>query len=167
MKKQFLRGFLFTAAVGTLLHFLYEWAPTPLTALFGAVNESVWEHMKLLFVPVFFWLLFVSENRSAGAAALAVGLGIIASVYYTYTGALGYRVIAVDIALFYAAAAVVFALHRRWNGRWQKRWQQAAAWVGLTVMALSFIVWTFYPPRYPLWQDPSGGYGIIGEARMG
>lgn len=31
-----------------LLHFLYDWFPNPFSAIFSPVNESIWEHMKLL-----------------------------------------------------------------------------------------------------------------------
>ena len=92
MKGTYFKGFLFTALAGTLLHFLYDWVPNPLTALVSGVNESVWEHMKLLFVPVFLYLAVSGANRAAGAVSLAVGLTVIAGVYYTYTGALGFRI---------------------------------------------------------------------------
>ena len=49
-----LAGFLWTAAAGTLLHFTYDWSGgSKIAAAFSAVNESTWEHMKLLFVPLF------------------------------------------------------------------------------------------------------------------
>ena len=42
-------GFIFTAVVGTLLHFLFDWTGGSVAAaLFSAVNESIWEHLKLL-----------------------------------------------------------------------------------------------------------------------
>ena len=42
-------GFIFTGVFGVLLHFLYGWTgENVLVALFSAVNESVWEHMKLV-----------------------------------------------------------------------------------------------------------------------
>ena len=45
-------GILFTAIAGTLLHFAYEYSmENPLVAMFAPVNESTWEHMKLLFWP--------------------------------------------------------------------------------------------------------------------
>ena len=161
MKGTYFKGFLFTALAGTLLHFLYDWVPNPLTALVSGVNESVWEHMKLLFVPVFLYLAVSGANRAAGAVSLAVGLAVIAGVYYTYTGALGFRITALDIGLYDVAAAVTFRLQRRLAHRWTLRGQQAAAWVLLTVMGLSFIVWTFYPPRVPLFRDPvTAEYGL-------
>jgi len=158
---KYFRGFLFTAAAGTLLHFLYDWTGSPLAAVVSGVNESVWEHMKLLFMPVFLYLAVSGANRAVGAVSLAVGLTVIAGVYYTYTGALGFRVTAVDIGLYYVAAAVTFWLQKRFQHRWQERWQQAVGWMLLTVLGLAFIVWTFSPPHLPLWRDPmTGGYGI-------
>lgn len=45
-----------TLAAGNLLHFVYDWTGSSVAAaLFSAVNESTWEHMKLLAVP---WILF-------------------------------------------------------------------------------------------------------------
>ena len=36
-------------------YFIYEWIPSSLTAIFFPVNESIWEHMKLLFSAVTFY----------------------------------------------------------------------------------------------------------------
>lgn len=38
-----------------LFHFIYEWLPSSITAIFFPVNESIWEHMKLLFSAVVFY----------------------------------------------------------------------------------------------------------------
>ena len=35
-----------------LFHFIYDWIPSYITAIFFPVNESIWEHMKLLFSAV-------------------------------------------------------------------------------------------------------------------
>lgn len=35
-----------------LFHFIYEWIPNTLTSIFFPVNESIWEHMKLIFTSV-------------------------------------------------------------------------------------------------------------------
>ena len=45
-----LLGFAVTSLGGTLLHFLYDWTgKAAWAAPFSGVNESTWEHMKLLF----------------------------------------------------------------------------------------------------------------------
>ena len=38
-----------------LFHFIYEWIPNTVTSIFFPVNESIWEHMKLLFSSVIFY----------------------------------------------------------------------------------------------------------------
>lgn len=35
-----------------LFHFIYDWIPSYVTAIFFPINESIWEHMKLLFSAV-------------------------------------------------------------------------------------------------------------------
>ena len=54
-------GFIFTTSLGTLLHFMYEWSgKNSLVALFSNVNESTWEHLKLLFYPAFIFAIIQS-----------------------------------------------------------------------------------------------------------
>ena len=38
-----------------LYHFLYNWLPNPVFSVFFPVNESIWEHMKLLYSGIFTW----------------------------------------------------------------------------------------------------------------
>lgn len=35
-----------------LVHFMYEWFPNTLFSIFFSVNESIWEHMKMLFTGI-------------------------------------------------------------------------------------------------------------------
>ena len=52
-------GFVFTGVLGTLLHFVFDWTDSSaIAAVFSAVNESIWEHIKLLIYPMLlfaFW----------------------------------------------------------------------------------------------------------------
>ena len=165
-------GAIFTAIMGTLLHFAYEWSGgNPLAAVVGSVNESIWEHMKLLFVPVFVWsvvqLWFHGRNYpnflAARTAAVLVGLALIPVLYYTYTGVLGRQIDWVNILIFFLAVAAMFLLDYRllisgWGGG---VWQQVVGLVILWALAFCFVYCTFYPVELPLWQDPvTGGYGI-------
>ena len=89
-------GFLFASAAGTLLHFVYEWSgKSVLAAPISGVNESTWEHMKLLFVPMLLYAVvqsfFVKDASYWCAKALGSlsGLMAIPVLYYTLNGALG------------------------------------------------------------------------------
>ena len=105
-----LGGFLFVCAAGTALHFLYQWSGESVAAApFAAVNESVWEHMKLLFWPMLLWAgaeraVLGGYSRGfwpAKALGTLLGLALIPALYYTYTGALDVSVMWVDIAIFF------------------------------------------------------------------
>lgn len=41
-----------------LFHFLYDWLPNSLFSIFFPVNESIWEHMKLIFSSYVFYGIF-------------------------------------------------------------------------------------------------------------
>ena len=57
-----LMGFSVTSFVGTVLHFLYEWLGSATwIAPFSGVNESTWEHMKLLFWPMLLYAIVQSR----------------------------------------------------------------------------------------------------------
>lgn len=167
-----LAGFLATTVLGTAAHFLYAWSGgSPLVGALCPVNESVWEHMKLLFFPAMgCTVIQLAVERVQGGAvpaarALGVtaGLAAIPALYYTYSGILGFHVLGVDIAIFYLSAALTFRLDARLRGR-RRLWggkQQAAGVLWLWGLAFLFVLWTFRPPHIGLFLDPvSGGYGI-------
>lgn len=164
-------GFLFTSAAGSLLHFLYEWTnQSILVAPFSAVNESTWEHMKLLFFPMFVFSLlenrFVSERynnfRCAKLFGTAVGLFLIPVLYYTYTGALGVTADWFNIAIFFISAAAAYFTETVILKRVVSLSKSSfLCFVVLCLIALAFIIFTFVQPKIPLFQDPvTGMYGI-------
>ena len=169
-----LGGFLFVCAAGTALHFLYQWSGESVAAApFAAVNESVWEHMKLLFWPMLLWAgaeraVLGGYSRGfwpAKALGTLLGLALIPALYYTYTGALDVSVMWVDIAIFFVAAAAAFLAETRMLARdWRCRGgARASALVLLLLLSAAFILCTFVPPRVPLFRDPVTGFYGLGQ----
>ena len=167
-----LAGFLFTSAMGSLLHFVYEWSGGSLAAaVVSAVNESTWEHMKLLFVPMFLFSVVqacvLGKNYpnflAVRAVSILTGLALIPVLYYTYTGAWGQMRDWANIAVFFLAALGAFLLDfcllRR--NRLSAPWQQVLGLIVLWALAFCFVWCTFRPPHIALWRDPlTGTYGI-------
>ena len=167
-----LAGFLFTSAVGSLLHFAYEWSGGSLAAaVVSAVNESTWEHMKLLFMPMFLFSVVqacvLGKNYpnflAVRAVSIVTGLTLIPVLYYTYTGAWGQMRDWANIAVFFLAALGAFLLDcsllRR--NRLSSPWQQVLGLVMLWALAFCFVWCTFRPFHIALWRDPlTGTYGI-------
>lgn len=164
-------GFVFTSAAGTLLHFLYDWTKQSIiVAPFSAVNESTWEHMKLLFFPMLVFAFI--ENRYIGKRyenywcskliGAVSGLIIIPLLYYTYTGALGVSADWFNITIFFIAAAAAYYIETQLLKRENNICKsQIGCLVILCLIAAAFIVFTFIQPEIPLFKDPSTGqYGI-------
>ena len=167
-----LAAFLITCALGSLLHFTYEWSgENPIVGAFSAVNESTWEHMKLLFFPMLLLfgvevILFSGRYRNLPAAkllSLLAGLLLIPTLFYTYSGILGFTIMAVDLAVFFLAAGAAYFLNFRLldRGRLTGPLWQIAAVLLLALLAFLFVWWTWYPPHIALFQDPiTGAFGI-------
>ena len=166
-----LGGFLWTAAAGILLHFAYKWSgSSTAVAVFAAVNESVWEHMKLLVMPAFLftalqvWVLGEVHPDIPAERAITGPLGalLIPVLYYTYTGALGVQAAWVNVAIFLLSVAVMFWLDHRLLGLGlpASGWAQFLSVLLLWGLVFAFVWCTFRAPELPLWQDPvSGLYG--------
>lgn len=163
-----LGGALFTAVLGMILHFTYGWSgERAVVGAFSAVNESVWEHMKLLFVPLFLegmvQLAVLGRTYpnlpAVRAAVVLVGLLLIPVIFYTYTGVTGSHRLWADIGLFLLADAVVFLLEFRLlrRGRLSKLWMQGVGLAVLWGLAFAFVWCTFAPPRIALWKDMCAG----------
>jgi hypothetical protein len=173
MKRQIglwqLFGFAVTALGGTVLHFLFDWLDGAVwIAPFSGVNESTWEHMKLLFWPMFIFALVQSiffRDRSdfwcVKLRGILLGLALIPILFYTYKGIVGKSLDWLNIAIFFLAAAAVYIYETiRFNKKksCQKPWIAFAVLLGI---GLLFIIFTFATPKIGIFKDPlSGGYGI-------
>lgn len=172
--KWMVSGVAFTLAFGTLLHFIFDWCGGTVASAFGAVNESLWEHLKLIFWPILIFgiIEYLSYGKTikhfipAKVLSLITGILTILMLFYTYSGILGYNILAVDIVIFVVAAALAYYIEYRLLTR-PASWMSslAAIIIALVIAAaliICFIQFTFSTPRLPLFQDPeSGGYGII------
>ena len=150
-------GFVFTSVLGTLLHFLFDWCgQSALAALFSAVNESIWEHMKLLYYPM---LLFsFVEYRAFGTQfphfwcvkfwGLLLGLTLIPVLYYTYTGILGTSADWFNVTIFFLAAGAVYRLETALFHRDIPCRAGWAAFSGMILIGLLFTLLTFFPAAY-------------------
>ncbi len=163
-------GTVFIIFLGTALHFTYAFSGNnPFVGSFSAVNESVWEHLKLPFWPSLFWILIemyplrklIGNFFAAKVTRAVIMIVFIPVVFYSYT-AFTEELLAVDIATFMIAVIigqiVSFKLFRQ--DRTSKSTEMIAIIV-ITLLAMLFILFTFYPPHLPIFQDSNTGkYGI-------
>ncbi|MBE6573831.1 MAG: hypothetical protein E7652_05495 [Ruminococcaceae bacterium] len=176
MKTNLLRwqfsGFIFTGIVGVLLHFLYEWSnENKLAAIFSGVNESTWEHMKLLFFPMLIFSLIegflIKENYinywGTKLKGILLGMLMIPTIFYTLNGMFGKTPDWLNITIFFISAAIAYSYEtKKLNHPNALYIPPAAVLLILSVITALFIKFTFSPPHIPLFKDPlTYSYGLM------
>ena len=162
-------GFALTSLVGTLLHFLYDFTGSIWAAPFSGVNESTWEHMKLLFWPMFIYAIVQSfffkdyENFwCVKLRGMILGLGSIPIIFYTYNGVIGNSPDFINIAIFFVSAALAYLYETKELKSEDSHCKfPGIAFTTLCLIGLCFIIFTFKAPELGIFKDPlTGTYGI-------
>ena len=165
-----LMGFAVTSFGGTVLHFLYDWlGEAKWIAPFSGVNESTWEHMKLLFWPMFIYAIvqsFFFKERSdfwcIKLRGIQLGLTLIPVMFYTYNGVIGKSPDWINIAIFFISAALSYIYEtRKFNAQTLPCKNKKLPIALLLFIGALFVLFTFNAPAIGIFRDPlTGGYGI-------
>lgn len=164
-------GIPFLICVGSLLHFVFDWThQIPLVGVFSPINESVWEHLKLgfwsliLFSLMEYW--FISNEMNNFIFAKAAGILVLQSVilitFYTYTHFTGRPILWIDISSYIVGCVLCQILS--YNVLTKTLESDLLRWIGvalITFHALALILFTFIPPKFPIFRDShTSTYGI-------
>jgi hypothetical protein len=165
-----LMGFAVTSLGGTLLHFLYDWLGEAVwIAPISGVNESTWEHMKLLFWPMLIFATvqsFFFKDREdfwcVKLRGILLGIILIPVIFYTYNGVIGKSPDWINIAIFFISDAIAYIYETRLFNADKIRCRSSRSAIAvLCVIALLFVVFTFATPEIGIFKDPlTGTYGI-------
>ena len=163
-------GFATVALGGTLLHFLYDWFGKAIwIAPFSGVNESTWEHMKLLFWPMLAFAVIQSlffrdydAFWSVKLRGMLLGLILRPLIFYTYIGVIGKSPDFINIAIFFVSAAIAYVYEVKELNLNRNLSPSVSVSIGILILiALSFIIFTFNTPELEIFRDPvTGAYGI-------
>ena len=162
---------VYSAAV--FLHFAYALSGgSALWMVFGAVNESVWEHVKIYSAAYTAWALlqlcWLRVPFRSYVVAKCVGLyllmGLMIGFFYAYTAFTGSPILFVDIlssAVFTIISQTVSCLLTLKCRKLSEYYHPAL--MLLLLYYLMFFSFTVFPPKLGLFRDPlGGGYGIAG-----
>lgn len=167
LKSMHIIGAIFTMILGTLLHFVWEWSGrSNLTAVFSAVNESTWEHLKLLFFPfvIFSVIEYFAYGKhincffSVKMRSVLLGMFAIVAAFYTYTGVIGKNYFPLDIGTFILGVALSYRYsyqHLIENANTGSTVSEAFALIIIIALAVAFAVFTFHPPVLGLFLPPA------------
>lgn len=161
---------IFICILGTLLHFTYKFLGENIfISWFSAINESVWEHLKLLFFPMLLTTMigYFYMGKAVPNFLCSKALGIVTSMlfiiifFYTYTGIIGKSIVFIDIASFFVAAILgEYLAYRLMTSNF--KCNNVIAIISLVIILICFIVFTYSPPNIGIFKDSvTNQYGII------
>jgi hypothetical protein len=166
-----LSGIIFVFLLGALLHFVFEWSGESKTVgAIASVNESVWEHFKQGFWPMCLYAAieyrFLRKHTgnfftAKGAAFYLIPI-ITGLIFYAYTAIVGEGILIVDIFIFaLAITAGQLVSYKIMVLKVFPNFANRVALVFIILLALVLILFTFYPPNWPILLDHNTGlYGI-------
>lgn len=169
------------SVLGVFFHFAYDFfGKNPIAALFFPINESVWEHLKLLFFPMLLCLLLLSsfypyKNKSCYVTGIAMGLifGCISIIvlFYTATGIIGKNIDWLNIVIYFIAVIIAhlifyyyastplnntYSYLNRNSDKNGSNCNGIPVWISIiaiTALCVLFFIFSFYQPDIGLFQS--------------
>jgi len=158
--------------LGSVLHFLFDWTShNRFVAIFSAVNESYWEHIKIAIWPVFFLqvVLFASGGYQYASFVPAATIALysipvsMVGLVFVYKSITKRNILWLDISIFFVCIAIA-------QSSFVLILDQLDPSQGTVVMATlfligliaAFLLFTLRPPKEPdVFLDPiKKDYGL-------
>ncbi|MFR2585155.1 MAG: DUF6512 family protein [Bacilli bacterium] len=147
-----------------LTHFIYSWFPNTLFSIFFPVNESIWEHMKMLFSAIIifsvvdFILLkvfeikyrnFITSIFLSAVLSIIIFLAIYLPLYYFIGENMVLNLTVLFVSIVFSQAVSYFVLESKDYGL-----LNYVSLIGIIFSYIVFGILTYYPPTEDLFYDP-------------
>lgn len=164
--KNSILAFLIIGGLGTLFHFVYEWTyKNYIAGLFFPVNESIWEHLKLIFYPTLIYSVYeyirveVKPKNYIPVIALGISAGKLTTVtlYYLYSGILGFNVDFLNIIIFFIAVIVTIAVKNKmiFSEKFSSQTARITSALFLIICGFLFAIWSYTSPMLGIFIPPN------------
>ena len=169
--KESLVDIIVTSIIGTVLHFTFEFSgKNLLVALFSAVNESVWEHIKIAVWAIYIVALVkmaIKEEReynlwSSLFFKVLTVIILIPALYYLYKAIFIVENLIVDMAIFYISIILSRLVEVIVQNKFRisAKVEDVYKYLNLATILL-FVIFTFIPPKLDIFKDKKNNtFGI-------
>ncbi len=158
-------SFIVIGAMGALFHFVYKWTgENYIIGFVFPVNESTWEHLKMIFYPTViysafeYFILKVKTDNYLTATAMGIFAGKLTTVtlFYLYSGILGFNVDFLNIIIYYISIIVLLTVKNRIikSEKYSSKNASLLSGIYLLLCAFLFAVWTYNPPSLGIFTPP-------------
>ena len=160
--------------IGTLSHFLYDiFSHNKIVGLFCAVNESIWEHVKIALTPTLLWGIvdgFIYGSAPNYFIAKFISLLsiiiLMPTLYYGHKALIKKEIFIIDIISFYIViitSQLLFNIIINYNSL--PFIYSYLSCIGTFMLFGGYMIHTLMPPKSELFKDPiSNKYGYKGHS---
>ena len=155
--------FLLVCGLGVLSHFLYDWSgQNKIVGIISSINESTWEHLKLIFFPMLFVtigeiIIFkkkLKEFLPPRVSGILAGMAFIVVVFYTFWGITGKLIDFVNISIYILGVLFAFLVEK--YVRSKKMYMDLSVSIAILVgIAVLFVIFSFNNPNVGIFFDLS------------
>lgn len=158
--KKILAVFAAATILGALLHFVYTLFPSPVTALFSPVCESLWEHLKLLYWPYLAAMLLLTwgggkEGKAPWLLSALIICAAMLALGWLYYIALGQEGHWFGPVLYVALMVLGFLLPAPLSRTKVSRFGDCLMLL-IVALGAAIALFSFLPPGALLFADLSG-----------
>ena len=163
--KKGVTAFIIISILGVLWHFVFEWSgQNTVLKFFFPINESIWEHLKLLFYPTLIfsavdYLLQKEKTQNyipATVIALLFGMVFIVVTHYVYYGIIGRNIDFINILLYFISVAVMLIKKAKIikSEKYSYKFFNSFFISVTLIIALLFAVFSVNPPPLGIFMPP-------------
>ncbi len=155
-------SFVIASILGVIFHFIYDWSnENPIAGLFFPINESTWEHLKLIFFPIVLLALieyFILDIRYSNFVFIKflsalLGMAITVVLFYTYTGIWGKNNDFLNILIYFISMAAAYLFSYRWiRSKKMSGVPARIGYWGIVIWMLLFFLFSMFPPKIGLFM---------------
>lgn len=166
--KEIISAFLIFSITGTLLHFTYKLSgKNVVVGIFSSVNESVWEHIKLLLTPIFAYntIRYVLNYQTNYFVMLFFELLVaifgISTLYKIKLKIIGEKSPIINLLIFYIVALLCSITGYIIENIYVPNYINMVSIFGCIAIYIIYMLFTVCPPKKDIFKDPiTGNYGI-------
>ena len=164
-------GVIITFVLCFPLHFLYDKFPCFITSIIAPVNESIWEHMKILFTSILFsgiiqkiivkvkhlpYKNICISNIIAAASSIPIFLIIYLPIYYLIGEVLFVTIFIMFVVIVISQIITLCIINIKKDLKMEN-----LAILFTIIIYILFGLLTYFPPEITLFKDPiTLTYGI-------
>lgn len=163
LKRYTIIGIIFVLITGTISHFVYDLSgKNIIVGFFFPINESIWEHMKLVFFPMLLYFYITKKMKhtnpcitSSFLLGTLIGTFLVPILFYTYSGILGYHLLVLDLLTFAVSVLAAFGVAYKATLSCRFAPYKKIIEIAVLIMAVSFFVFTYFPPDIAFFENPA------------